>query len=174
MSFHFQKTVQGSTDHDPRRASSTEIEENREMMTRLGLTLCEIALCAPVIKSKHENGHIWFHYGGSWWTKEDIIREVKASSFRGHYAQVVQECLSFADDSFGKVAPVDVVCEILERARGDLQEWYDEVLCSHRDKQQDRDWLRRLHEDHDRRMMEKEENFRNNHPLRSRAGQSIQ
>lgn len=174
MSLHFQTTVQGSAEHDSRRTSSTEIEENREMMTRLGLTLCGIALCAPVIESKHENHRMWFHYGGSWCTKEKIIREVENSSFRGYYAQAVEDCLSFADDSFDKVAPVDVVCEILERARGDLQKWYDEVLCSRRDEQQGRDWLRRLHEDHDRRMMEKKEDFRKDRPLRTRARQSIQ
>ena len=117
---------------------------------------------------------MWFHHGGLRCTKEDIICEVRTSSFRGHYAQAVQECLSFADDSFDRVAPVDVVCEILERARRDLETWYDEVLFPRRGEQQGRDWLRRLHEDHDRRMMGKEEKFRKDRPLRSRAGQSIQ
>jgi hypothetical protein len=142
-------------------------------MTRLGLTLCEIALCVPVIESKFENDCMWFHYGGSWRNKEYLIGVVQHGTFRGHYAQAVRECLSFAEDSFVKVAPVDVVCDILERARSDLQKWYDEVLCSRRREQRDQDWLKRLHEDHDRRMTRQEDDFRRNRLLRSRGRQSI-
>ena len=135
--------------------------------------LCEIALCTPLQVSKDGNAPPVYHYDGNTHSQADLIADVK-KTFRGYYAGVVEQLLSFASDPSKAVAPFDVVCDTLKRARIKLQVWYNDVLCVRRERHASRRWRRTLSDEHEQRMLKFHQDVRVARGLRSMKGRSIQ
>lgn len=145
---------------------------NKQLITRLALTLCEIALCTPLRVVYDALNAPVYHYGDTVHSQASMLEDV-TSRFRGPYANVVQRLLSLSEDPSKAIAPFDVVCENLEQARKELQSWYEEVLCARRDRHPNRQWRKELIKDHEERTLHSTHDFRLARSLKSMKGQSV-
>lgn len=122
------------------RASPEDEVDNLRIVIRVVCTLCEIALCEPV-HTVTENGY-WphFHYNDRTNNKKDLLRDIRLRC-EGRYANVVKKLLQVVDNPEVRAAPLDVVCNHLERARVDLALFHREYLCSReRQEAETRQW----------------------------------
>lgn len=141
-------------------------------MTRLGLTLCEMALCTPIHAIESDAQQLMYCYRGLEQSKHEMLADV-ASDFGGPYANVAKVLLAFREDPNKTVAPFDVVCLTIEECRQQLQDWYDGPYSVHRDRHSNERWRRRLTEEHTQRTIALRQALRTDRALKSRSGQSV-
>lgn len=94
-------------------------------------------------------------------------------AFGGFYRMVADELLSLAENPEKAVAPVDVVCEVFERNREDLQDWYDQALSNRIHKLANKAWHEKLLQEHEERMEHSQREFRHAKELRSMKGRHV-
>lgn len=131
-----------STSHARERASLKDKAANLSLLLRVVVTLCEISLCEPV-EIVVTNDAITFCYKGQVNSKDTMLRDLRLRC-EGRYSAVVKDLLRVVDDPLLPAAPFDVICTYLERARRDLQLFYDKYLCGARRKDTEmQDWYKK-------------------------------
>lgn len=141
-------------------------------MKRLGLTLCEIALCTPMELVNSDEAESEYRYDGVCRSRIQMLADVK-DAFGIWYRAAVEKLFSLAEDPDRAVAPLDVVCEALEQVRADLQQWHD-IVSSHEERLACEPWYEQLLRDHEQRTIEAQKNFQLPRKLRSTKDRSVQ
>lgn len=124
---------------------------NRAKLFALGRTLSEIALLTDVemIRNPSEPLELTFLYQKHQRSLTQMLDDIRAEYPGRAYRDLVASCLGALSDHAMRTAPLDELCETLEKLTQPLRKWYKEVALPHYKLQSSRRWSQARQSIHD-------------------------